>query len=146
MTVAESGETMKAAGLKPIDTVVESTAVLIKSKRPSNQKLVDLIASRIRGVISKTPNPRAIRHPLTPATAAQKYVLCQYNVERSLLETATKITPGKRAPTITALEEEDWVAVSSMVEKKRIATVMDDLTAVGATDILVLGIANSRTG
>lgn len=32
-----------------------------------------------------------------------------------------------------------------MVEKNRIATVMDELTAVGATDILVLDIANSRT-
>ena len=49
----ESGETMKAAGLKAIDTVVESTAVLIKSKNTSNQKLVDKIASRIGGVISK---------------------------------------------------------------------------------------------
>lgn len=50
---AESGETMKAAGLKPIDTVVSSVAVLIKSKNATNQQLVDLIASRIRGVISK---------------------------------------------------------------------------------------------
>jgi len=120
---------MRAAGLKAIDTVIESTAVLIKSKRPSDPQLVDLIAQRIRGII-----------------AAQRYVLCQYNVERSKLEIATKITPGKRAPTITSLDEEGWVAVSSMVEKKAIATVMDELTAVGAQDILVLAIANSRTG
>jgi ATP phosphoribosyltransferase-like protein len=79
-------------------------------------------------------------------SAAQKYVLCQYNVERKKLQEAAKITPGKRAPTINALEEEGWVAVSSMVEKKKIATVMDELTEVGATDILVLNIANSRTG
>jgi ATP phosphoribosyltransferase-like protein len=78
--------------------------------------------------------------------AAQKYVLCQYNIPREKLVTASKITPGKRAPTVTALEEPGWVAISSMVEKKTIATVMDDLTAVGATDILVLSIANSRTG
>jgi ATP phosphoribosyltransferase len=65
-------------------------------------------------------------------------------VRRTSLSEATKITPGKRAPTINALEEEGWVAVSSMVEKKKIATVMDDLTAVGATDILVLDIANTR--
>ena len=32
-----------------------------------------------------------------------------------------------------------------MVEKKRIANVMDELTEVGATDVLVLGIENSRT-
>jgi hypothetical protein len=44
---------MKAAGLKAIDTVVSSTAILVKSKHPSNPGMVDLIASRIRGVISK---------------------------------------------------------------------------------------------
>ncbi|OJJ66735.1 hypothetical protein ASPBRDRAFT_200732 [Aspergillus brasiliensis CBS 101740] len=126
--LVESGETMKAAGLKAIDTVVETISVLVKSKKTQNP-LVDLIASRIRGVIT-----------------AQKYVLCQYNIPRGELATASKITPGKRAPTVTALEEDGWVAVSSMVEKKKIATVMDELTKVGATDILVLNIANSRTG
>jgi ATP phosphoribosyltransferase len=44
---------MKAAGLKPIDTVVSSTAVLIKSKNPTNIDTVELVAARIRGVISK---------------------------------------------------------------------------------------------
>jgi len=51
--LVESGETMKAAGLKAIATVVESTAVLIKSKNPSDPKLIELITSRIRGVISR---------------------------------------------------------------------------------------------
>lgn len=127
--LVESGETMKAAGLKAIATVVETTAVLIKSKRTSKTELVDLIAARIGGVIT-----------------AQRYILCQYNVPRSKLPEATHITPGKRAPTLTALEEEGWVAVNAMVEKIDIANVMDRLTAVGAEDILVLDIANSRTG
>lgn len=126
--LVESGETMKAAGLKAIDTVVESSAILIKSKNPSNPELVDLIASRIRGVI-----------------AAQRYVLCQYNIQRSSLPEATKISPGKRAPTVTTLDEEGWVAVSIMVEKKKIAVVMDELTKIGATDIFVLNIANTRS-
>jgi hypothetical protein len=52
----ESGETMKAAGLKAIDTVVSSTAVLIKSKNPTNLDIVELVAARIKGVISKFPN------------------------------------------------------------------------------------------
>ncbi|KAL8413929.1 hypothetical protein RB594_005240 [Gaeumannomyces avenae] len=126
--LVESGETMKAAGLMAIDTVVESSAILIKSKSPSNPELVELIASRIRGVIT-----------------AQRYVLCQYNVERSRLAEATAITPGKRAPTITAIDQEGAVAVSAMVEKKKIAPVMDELTKVGATDILVLDIHNARS-
>lgn len=52
-------------------------------------------------------------------------MLCTYNVPRSKLEIVTKITPGKRAPTVTMLEEEGWVAVSVMVEKRKIAGIMD---------------------
>jgi ATP phosphoribosyltransferase-like protein len=141
---------MRAAGLKAIDTVLESTAILIKSKNTKND-LVNLITSRIRGVISKFSLARIHtdlqEHQLTLLflLAAKKYVLCQYNIPRNLLASAAKITPGKRAPTTTALEEDGWVAVSSMVEKKSIATVMDELAMTGATDILVLNIANSRT-
>lgn len=136
---------MRAAGLKAIETVVSSTAILIRSRNPSNPALVELIASRIRGVIS-TYQISFRLEPLLTSLAAQKYLLCQYNVRRSQLSLATKITPGKRAPTINALEEEGWVAVSSMVEKKEIAVKMDELTAVGAQDILVLAITNTRTG
>lgn len=125
--LVESGETMRAAGLKAIDTVVASSAILIKSRAPRNPELVALIASRIGGVIT-----------------AQRYVLCQYNVERSRLAEATAITPGKRAPSVSPLDETGWVAVSAMVEKKNIATVMDRLVTVGATDILVLNIQNTR--
>ena len=71
-------------------------------------------------------------------------MLCQYNIERVHLGEATKITPGKRAATVTSLEEEGWVAVSVMVAKRDVATVMDKLTRVGAADILVLGIQNTR--
>ena len=124
----ESGETMRVAGLKAISTVVESTAILIKSKHPSNPALIDLIAARIRGVIT-----------------AQKYVLCTYNIQRTKLEAAAKITPGKRAPTVNSLEEEGWVAVSAMVESKKIGDTMDELEKAGAEDILVTKLENSRT-
>ena len=119
---------MRAAGLKPIDTILSSTAVLIKSKHPSNLPLVNLIASRIQGVIT-----------------AQAYVLCAYNIHRSNLTAACKVTPGKRAPTITSLEDKEWVAISVMVPRKDIATVMDRLSEIGAEDILVTRIENSRT-
>lgn len=54
------------------------------------------------------------------------------------------ITPGKRAATITPLEDDGWVAVSAMVEKKMIASSMDKLSKIGAEDILVIQIHNSR--
>lgn len=119
---------MRVAGLKAISTVVESTAVLIKSKHPSDQKLINLITGRIRGVIT-----------------AQKWVLCTYNIPRSKLEEVKGITPGKRAPTVTSLDEEDWVAVNVMVENKKIADTMDKLESLGAEDILVTKLENTRT-
>jgi ATP phosphoribosyltransferase len=131
LSPAESGETMRVAGLRAISTVVESTAILIKSKHPSDPKLVqyiDLIASRIRGVIT-----------------AQKYLLCTYNIQRTKLDAARAITPGKRAPTIMNLEEDEWVAISVMVLKKDIGNVMDKLEAEGAEDILATKLENSRT-
>lgn len=124
----ESGETMRAAGLKPIGTVLDSTAVLIKSKHPSNPSLVDLIAKRIEGVI-----------------VAQRYVYCTYNIHRSNLNAARKITPGKRAPTVTSLEEKDWVAVDVMVPREEEGNVLDELSRNGAEDIIVTKIKNSRT-
>ena len=119
---------MRAAGLKPIATVLESSAILIKSRSLPEPDLVELIAARIRGAIT-----------------AQKYVLCHYNIERSGLAKAAKIAPGKRAPTVIPLEEEGWIAVSVMVEKKKMAPIMDELTTIGATDILALGIMNTRS-
>jgi ATP phosphoribosyltransferase len=53
---------MKAAGLIDIDTLVDSTAILIKSKRPSNPAMVELIASRLRGVISTWLATRTLRY------------------------------------------------------------------------------------
>ncbi|KAL1893232.1 ATP phosphoribosyltransferase (ATP-PRTase) (ATP-PRT) [Ceratocystis pirilliformis] len=125
--LVESGETMRAAGLTAIDTVVDTEAILIKSLKPSDEKLVDKIAKRISGVIT-----------------AQRYVLCQYNIESSKLSQAVKITPGKRAPTVTPLNDNDWISVSAMIEKKKIAIAMDDLSDIGAKDILVLDIHNTR--
>ncbi|EGX51066.1 hypothetical protein AOL_s00054g802 [Orbilia oligospora ATCC 24927] len=127
--LVESGETMKAAGLAAISTVMTTEAVLIKSKHPRNPQMAELVLSRIKGVIN-----------------AKKYVLCSYNIPRTLLSVVHDITPGRRAPTITSLEEEGWVAVQAMVERSRVASVMDQLDEAGAHDILVMQISNSRVG
>lgn len=121
---------MRAAGLHAIATILETEAVLLKSSTPKNdhlEPLIKLITSRIAGVI-----------------AAKRYVICQYNIPRDKLSDATKLTPGRKAPTISPLEQDGWVAVSSMVEKKRVASVMDELVAIGAEDVLVLALNNCR--
>lgn len=121
---------MRAAGLQAIATVLETEAVLIRSttsKHPHLEPLIDRITRRIAGVI-----------------AAERYVIVQYNISRAQLADATKVTPGRRAPTVSPLDQENWVAVSVMVEKKKVAHVMDELVEVGAEDILVFNLDNCR--
>lgn len=128
--LVESGETMRACGLHAISTLLTSQAALIRPVTPharSNHSLIKLIVSRIRGVI-----------------AASQYVLCQYNIYKDNLDQALKITPGRRAATVSPLEDEGWNAVSSMVKKSDIATVMDRLEEVGGTDIFALALDVSR--
>ena len=126
----ESGDTMRAAGLHAIGTVLESEAVLIRSttpKHPNLSPLIDRITKRIAGVI-----------------AANKYVVCQFNISRDRLPLARKIAPGRRAPTVSPLEEAGWVAVSSMIEKKNCANIMDELVNIGAEDVLIFNLDNCR--
>ncbi|KAI9269787.1 hypothetical protein BY458DRAFT_436455 [Sporodiniella umbellata] len=125
--LVESGETMRAAGLHDIHTLLETQSVLMSNQHSPHQALIDKIASRIRGVI-----------------AADKYVLCTYNIERVNLNRAVQITPGRQAPTVSSLDSEGWVAVSSMIEKKKKGDVMDRLTEIGATDIMVIAFTNCR--
>ncbi|OBZ71391.1 ATP phosphoribosyltransferase [Grifola frondosa] len=66
--LVESGDTMRAAGLHAIATVLKTEAVLIKSsfpKHPALDSLISLITSRIAGVV-----------------AAGRYVVCEYNILR----------------------------------------------------------------
>ena len=126
---------MRAAGLHAIHTILTSEAVMITSRQPHASvtpelaPLIPLIKSRFAGVI-----------------AAKRYVYVSYNILRGNLAAALVITPGRRAPTVSPLDEEGWVAVSAMVEKKRIATAMDELEKTGAEDILIFALDNCRVG
>lgn len=129
---------MRAAGLHAIATVLETEAVLIAGKpqnsesefkHPEHASVAKIIENRIAGVL-----------------AANKYVICQYNVPKQLLPHASKITPGRRAPTISPLvnDGEEWVAVSVMVEKNIVAQTMDHLVAMGAHDVFIIKLENCR--
>lgn len=126
---------MRAAGLHAIATVLTTEAVLISSKNPSSPShrdpslasLIQRITARIKGVI-----------------ASSRFSLCLYNIQRESLSKAIAITPGRRAPTVSPLEQDGWVAVNVMVETKKLADVMDELVECGAEDILVTKLENCR--
>ena len=113
--------------MEVIHNILETQAILIANPHTQHADIVDLLRRRIDGYITAT-----------------KFVMVMYNVHVDLLEAATKITPGKRSPTITSLDDVDFKAVSSLVSAKNVNTIMDQLHDVGAKDILVFNIKNSR--
>jgi ATP phosphoribosyltransferase len=110
-----------------VHEILETEAILIVNPHSKHTELVDLLKRRIEGYITAT-----------------KYNMIMFNVSVDLLPEAVKITPGKRSPTITNLDDERYKAVSSLVKKSDISSKMDQLHALGATDILVLALSNSR--
>ena len=67
-----------------------------------------------------------------------------YNVNESILPAALKITPGKRSPTVSVLDNSNLRAISALVSKEDCYKIMDSLEDIGATDILIFNVNNSR--
>lgn len=127
--VVESGLTLKEAGLKIVgEPVMISEAILIGkdetvAARPEIRTLVD----RLKGIL-----------------VARRYAMIEYDIPRSALEAACKLTPGIHSPTVSPLASDDWAAVKSMIERGAANRVMDELKAVGATGIIVTDIRSCR--
>lgn len=101
--------------------------MLIANKKSGHKLMVEKIRKRIEGYITAT-----------------KFVMISYNVHNDLLDACMKITPGKKSPNITALDDNDYKAVSCLVEKNKLVAKMDELHDTGATDILTFELANTR--
>jgi len=132
--LVETGTTMRAAGLDIVSEVFSSEAVIMQQTPTlangldgAKGDLVKLIMTRIQGYITATRN-----------------VYLVFNCEEKNLAACCEVTPGKRSPTITKLQEEGWMSVSVLVEKKSIHTLMDKLTTAGALDLLVTALDNTR--
>mmetsp|Transcript_9464 Transcript_9464/g.23569 ORF Transcript_9464/g.23569 Transcript_9464/m.23569 type:complete len:296 (-) Transcript_9464:249-1136(-) len=125
--LVETGTTMRAAGLEVVHDILDTQATLISNPNTHHPDLITKLQKRLQGYITST-----------------KYVMVMYNILNELMEEAIKITPGKKSPTITNLNCGTTKAVSSLVLKKEVSDKMDALQEVGATDILVLELQNSR--
>lgn len=127
--LVETGTTMRAAGLEVVCDILETESVLIANKKTEHKDIIEKIQKRIEGYITAT-----------------KYVMISYNVSNDLLDACIKITPGKKSPNITSLEDTGFKAVSCLVNKKDLVDKMDELFETGATDILTFELANTRMG
>ena len=126
--VVETGTTLRAAGLETFgEPILTSEAVLITTERYLGAPGLVTLVRRLEGVLR-----------------ARSYVLVDYDVPMSRLHLAAALTPGIESPTVSPLQNPDWVAVRAMVPRADVNRVMDELYEVGARAILVSSLLACR--
>jgi len=124
--VVSTGTTLAIHGLEPIDTVIESYAVLIANKKwkeNSYANLVNLIVVLIQGVMN-----------------AKRRKMVFMNVPDEKLNEVLKELPAMLAPAVSKLSGTNAWEVITVVNDDDIPTVISKTLAKGARDIVVVGI------
>ena len=126
--VVSTGNTLRQAGLEIFgDPILTSEAILISRKDVAIAAELEVLIRRLQGVVT-----------------ARQYVLMDYDIKKSDIDAACAITPGLESPTISPLQNPDWLAVRAMVLRSETNKVMDDLYVLGARGILVTDIHACR--
>jgi ATP phosphoribosyltransferase len=125
--LVSSGATIEANGLKEVQVVFESKAVLIqryKDLYPAKQAVLDQLMPRLDGMLM---------------ARGSKYIML--HAPKKNLEEIIKILPGAENPTILPLAHtEDVVAVHVVTKEKHFWETMERIKELGASSILVLPI------
>ncbi|NMC77105.1 MAG: ATP phosphoribosyltransferase [Candidatus Methanofastidiosa archaeon] len=121
--LTETGSSLKAHNLKVLDTLLESTTVLICNKESwknswKKKKIEDLFML------------------LKGALTAESMVGVKMNVLKSNLDEVVSVLPALRKPTISSLSSEEWVAVETIVDEKIIRDLIPKLKNAGAEGII----------
>lgn len=123
--IISTGSTLLTNGLKEVDTVLESEAVLISSENLSdeNQEILKKLLFRINAV---------------KEASESKYILL--NAPNENLEKIINLLPGMKSPTVLPLAESGWSSIHSVIKEDKFWEVIENLKKEGAQGILVLEI------
>lgn len=124
--VVSTGSTLRQAGLEVFGPVIlESEAQLIVAL--GKDSACEGLLQRLEGV-----------------RVAREYVIFDYDCPITLVEAASKVTPGIESPTISPLRDQNWVAIRALVKAAETNEKMDELYKLGARAILVSAIHAAR--
>ena len=123
--LVSSGSTLFMNGLKEVETILESQAVLVRNKELKEEQLkwVEKLLFRIRSVKKAKRN---------------KYILL--NAPNDQLAKIFNLLPGMKSPTVLPLAEEGWSSVHSVLSEDEFWEKIEQLKAAGAQGILVVPI------
>jgi ATP phosphoribosyltransferase len=123
--IVSSGSTLLSNGLKEVETILKSEAVLIGNKTISDERLkaLDQLLFRMDAVQKGNNN---------------KYVLL--NAPAEATDTVIDILPGMRSPTVLPLAMPGWNSIHSVIKEDEFWEIIEQLKDAGAEGILVVPI------
>lgn len=123
--IVSTGSTLIMNGLKEVEAILRSEAVLISNKNltPAISSLLDQLLFRIKAY---------------KEGQGKKYVLL--NAPNAVLPEIVRLIPGMRSPSIIPLADEGWSSVHSVISDDDFWEVIDELKRHGAEGILVVPI------
>jgi ATP phosphoribosyltransferase len=123
--IVSTGSTLLSNGLKEVEQIFQSEAVMIGNKNLSDDKknILDNFLFRLNAVKKAKKN---------------KYILL--NVPNENLDKIIQILPGIKSPTVLPLAEKGWSSVHSVIPEKDFWQIIQQLKDVGAEGILVMPI------
>ena len=124
--LTSTGTTLKMNHLEIIDTILESTIMLIANKNSLKQKyhLIESVSTSIKGVLD-----------------AERKKLIMMNVKDNDLDNVKKVMPSLGGLTISeVLSDEKTVAVQAVIDEEEVFELVNDLRNAGAKDILIVPI------
>lgn len=123
--LVSSGSTLLSNGLKEVEVIMHSEAVLITGHNLTEAK---------RAILSKL----LFRIEAVQSAKNNKYILL--NCPNSAIERITEVLPGAKSPTILPLKEAGWSSIHSVVNENDFWQKIDLLKSLGAESILVIPI------
>jgi ATP phosphoribosyltransferase len=121
--VTETGSSLRANRLRILDTVMESNTQLIANKTAL-------------GDVWKRNKLENIALLLKAAIEAQGRVGLMLNVRRVDLQSVLALLPALQRPTISALSDEEWVAVNTIIEERTVRDLIPRLKGARAQGIV----------
>jgi ATP phosphoribosyltransferase len=123
--IVSSGSTLVSNGLREVEVVMQSEAVLVCSKGISDEvrQTLNEFRFRIRSVLAARDN---------------KYILL--NAPNEKLDEICRILPGMKSPTVMPLALTGWSSVHSVLSEREFWSIINQLRDAGAQGILVIPI------
>jgi ATP phosphoribosyltransferase len=120
--IVSSGSTLFKNGLKEVEVMLKSEAVLAVSPKINEERksLLEKLQFRLQSVLRARKS---------------KYVLL--NAPNEKLDKILALLPGMRSPTVLPLAEDGWSSVHTVINKDTFWEVIDELKLAGAEGILV---------